>query len=192
MFTLFPSYLFSNNITAIFFSILFIVVLIVELSILKRKHKTKEDKSSMPLIILGLFIPLIIMFYTSYKGFGIFPLRTTYLGIVILILGFALRQLSIYILGKSFTPAITVSKKQKVIESGPYMYIRHPSYAGLILELLGVALSLSSWIGFLVSLLFLIPVMIYRINIEEKLLAKNLSNYKDYTKRTYRLIPFIY
>ena len=192
MLYIFPRDLFPNKAIALIFSILFIIVLLVEISILRRKRNTKEDRGSMLFILTGIFLPIAILFLTSYNYFGIFTFKTTYLGIIVLLFGFALRQLSIYILGKSFTPAITVSKKQKVIESGPYMYIRHPSYAGLILELLGVALSLSSWVGFLASLLFLIPVMIYRINIEEKLLAKNLSNYKDYMKRTYRLIPFIY
>lgn len=93
----------------------------------------------------------------------------------------------------SFTSGvIEVSKKQKVITTGPYSLVRHPMYSGAFVMLIGVPLALGSYWG-LAAVVPLIFVIILRLFDEEKFLAKNLSGYTEYQKKvTYRLIPFVW
>ncbi len=80
----------------------------------------------------------------------------------------------------------------KVIDKGPYHYIRHPMYAGGLLSVLGIGMALQSWPGMLV--IVVVPGLGWgnRIRIEERFLSAELGNdYVEYMKRTKRLIPFL-
>ena len=80
-----------------------------------------------------------------------------------------------------------------MIQNGPYKYIRHPSYTGLFLEIVGVGLFLLNWLTIIIILILLFPSLSYRISIEEKILVEAFgNNYTSYQKRTKKLIPFIY
>jgi protein-S-isoprenylcysteine O-methyltransferase Ste14 len=93
----------------------------------------------------------------------------------------------------SFTSAtIEINKKQKVISTGPYGYIRHPMYAGAFVMLFGTPLALGSFFGLFV-VLPLIFVIIVRLLAEEKFLVKNLPGYEQYRKKVpFRIIPNIW
>jgi protein-S-isoprenylcysteine O-methyltransferase Ste14 len=87
---------------------------------------------------------------------------------------------------------LVIHKDHELITSGPYQYIRHPMYSIFIIFTCSMPVALGSFIAFLVSLLFPI-LLIYRIQIEEKMLIDHLTGYKDYMERVkYRLIPKLY
>lgn len=113
-------------------------------------------------------------------------------GLVLIVAGVALRQYSIHVLGRSFTVLVATRADQRVVESGPYRWIRHPSYTGGLLSVLGVILCGTN----LVSFLGLLPVLLgyaYRIRVEEAALLDALGDpYRDYMRRTRRLVPFLY
>ena len=80
---------------------------------------------------------------------------------------------------------------QEVIQSGPYRWIRHPSYTGGLITLLGVLVCCVN-LASLPALLVALGGYAYRIRIEERALARDLGPaYKDYMRRTKRLIPFL-
>jgi len=190
--SLFPIANFPNEIFATAFSILFILIILFELRILSRNRNQKEDKNSLILILIGIFLPLIIMISLSYIGIGRINNIFSYSGLLLIILGFTLRQYSINILGEFFTPVVAKKDNQKIIQKGPYKYIRHPSYTGLFLEVIGAAISFANWISIISVLILFIPAILYRINIEENFLSKNFKEYKNYQKKTWKLIPFIF
>jgi protein-S-isoprenylcysteine O-methyltransferase Ste14 len=114
-------------------------------------------------------------------------------GICLLFLGIALRWYSAAILGKYFTFDVAIQSGQVLIESGPYRYIRHPSYCGALLSLLGFGLALGNWAGLAAALSCMGIAYAYRIRIEEAALASSLGEiYKQYRKRTWRLVPFVF
>ena len=191
MLSLFPIENFPNKFFASIFSILFVIIILIELRILLRSKEQKDDKKSLLLILIGIFIPLIVMVILSFTNLGKINPLISYTGLLLLILGFLLRQHSIITLGKYFTPVITKIKNQKIIQEGPYKYLRHPSYTGLFLELFGAAISFSNWISILFVIVLLFPSLLYRINLEEAFLSKNFKDYKNYQKKTWKLIPFI-
>jgi len=87
---------------------------------------------------------------------------------------------------------IQVEPGQRVISTGPYAVVRHPMYSGSILMLLSTPLVLASFIG-LFAFALLIPIYVFRLLNEEKVLRQELPGYTEYCQRTrYRLIPFVW
>ena len=184
---------FPNNAIAIIFNILFILFFIIEIKQNKPQNGKTKDKGSFFIVMLGIFIPLVYSFLLAYSNVGHVFTNTSYLGLILMIAGFSLRQWSIKSLGRFFTPVVSVHKDHKLIESGPYKYMRHPSYTGLFLELLGVALALSNLFAVITVMVFFLPAITYRIAIEESLLEEHFGkHYESYKQRTKRLIPFVY
>src|ERR1700730_14979496 len=90
----------------------------------------------------------------------------------------------------TFTSAtIELAPDQKVVSTGPYALVRHPMYAGALVMLLGIPISLCSWWGVLV-IAVIMPALIWRLFDEEKFLTRNLPGYREYQNKVrYRLIP---
>jgi protein-S-isoprenylcysteine O-methyltransferase Ste14 len=116
-----------------------------------------------------------------------------FVGICLMLLGVALRWYSVAVLGKYFTFDVAIHSGQVLVEAGPYRYIRHPSYSGALLSLLGFGLSLGNWAGLVASLSCLGFAYAYRISIEEAALTTALGDtYRQYVERTWRLVPFVF
>src|SRR5882757_1522773 len=110
-------------------------------------------------------------------------------GIVVWVSGMLFRWYSIYILGRFFTYDVAVSSEQYVVESGPYRWLRHPSYLGALLAEIGLGMTLTNWIAILLPVVCLAAAYTYRIKVEEHALAESLgSPYREYMQRTWRLI----
>jgi hypothetical protein len=87
---------------------------------------------------------------------------------------------------------IQIAEGQTVISTGPYALVRHPMYAAALVMLVGIPLALGSWWG-LFTLLLIVPVLIWRLLDEERLLRQNLRGYPEYQARVkYRLLPLIW
>jgi protein-S-isoprenylcysteine O-methyltransferase Ste14 len=84
---------------------------------------------------------------------------------------------------------IQTDREQHVITDGPYRIVRHPSYAGLLIGILGTSLALSS-IWSLVPAVVVMSVTVLRTALEDGTLHKELPGYRDYAQKTrYRLVP---
>ena len=87
---------------------------------------------------------------------------------------------------------IDVAAEQRVIDTGPYAFVRHPMYAGAVLLLIGTPLALGFAWG-LVTLVIIIPALTWRMMDEEAFLSKALPGYSSYCARVrWRLIPGIF
>jgi|ADKI01.1.fsa_nt_gi Putative protein-S-isoprenylcysteine methyltransferase len=179
--------------TYVWFFLEFIQLFIIP-SVRRRKAIKKERKSTIILILgiaLNVFFIEFLAFYTYYSGIGYLG-NTLYIGLGLVILGIIIRQYSIYILGKYFSPHVEIQKEHKLIEKGLYKYIRHPSYLGSIISLTGLSIAFESLLSLIFSLILSSIFYGYRINVEEKELIKIFGNgYLNYIKRTKKLIPFL-
>jgi protein-S-isoprenylcysteine O-methyltransferase len=118
---------------------------------------------------------------------------TSCLGLGAMLGGLFLRWWSIIYLGRFFTVNLAVSAGHRVIDSGPYRLIRHPSYAGLLLVIAGVALCFGNLVSILVLLIPCVALLLKRMRVEEAALAEGLGeSYRAYMKRTKRLVPCVY
>jgi protein-S-isoprenylcysteine O-methyltransferase Ste14 len=86
--------------------------------------------------------------------------------------------------------AAQVLDQQHVVASGLYRYLRHPIYTGDLLLLIGLELSLNSWL--VLALLPLIPVVVWRAVQEERMLVQRLPGYAAYCADTWRFVPLVW
>ena len=127
----------------------------------------------------------------SFKLF-ILPGDAFFAGIIILLLGVGIRQWAVAVLGKYFSHVVGIQKDQKVIDIGPYHYVRHPSYTGILLIQIGIALMFQSWAAVLVAVISFSLAYGHRIRKEEKFLVEELGDdYRKYMTKTKRIIPFL-
>lgn len=111
-------------------------------------------------------------------------------GVVLMWAGLGLRVWAIVVLGEAFRTTVEVDQGQRVIDTGPYRMIRHPSYAGVMLIAVGYGIAAASWPALVLSVLGPFVVLTRRILVEERALVATLgSAYSAYEKRTKRIIP---
>ena len=144
------------------------------------------------MIIVAWVLVLLVSAALGEKGVLLLPAWFTYVGDAILLGGVALRQWAIAVLGRFFSGVIGVQQGQKVVDAGPFHLIRHPSYAGVLLILIGIATAMLSMVAVAAAFLLFWLGYGYRMLIEEKVLASELGDsYIDYIKRTKRIIPYL-
>jgi protein-S-isoprenylcysteine O-methyltransferase Ste14 len=110
-------------------------------------------------------------------------------GIAVTVTGIALRQWAIRTLGQYFVGHVLVQPGQAVVSSGPYRWVRHPSYTGLWLEMIGVGLSTGNAASTATCTLMPLIGITARINGEERELTASLPGYREYIQDKPRLVP---
>jgi protein-S-isoprenylcysteine O-methyltransferase Ste14 len=134
------------------------------------------------------------MLITGSLGAGIavaasMPARSAPEGVVVMALGVVVRVWAVVALGGAFRTTVEVDADQPVVTAGPYRWIRHPAYVGLLLVVAGFGLT-RSWLAFAVGVLLPLPAIVWRIRVEETELVRVLGDrYRRYQARTARLIP---
>ncbi len=151
-----------------------------------------EDIWSTVLIIVGSVGCFVIVIYLSVNEISLLSPWFTYLGLAIFLSGMLFRFWAILVLGRYFSPIVGLYDDHAVIISGPYRFVRHPSYTGALLMLFGYAIILRSWIGAIIMLAVMMPVYLYRIKIEERALSRRFPRvYSRYAKDKKKIIPWI-
>jgi protein-S-isoprenylcysteine O-methyltransferase Ste14 len=111
-------------------------------------------------------------------------------GLVVLAAGVALRTWAIVTLGRLFKFVVVIQDGHRVVTSGPYRLLRHPSYTGGLAALLGAGIALDSWLSILALVFIPLLAVLVRIHLEEAELATALGpEYTRYASRTHRLVP---
>lgn len=146
-------------------------------------------------IVLGM-IPAFYFPPLEYLYFDAMLPRTRamqILGLFIIVLGSILFVWARRVLGKFYSGHLSVVEGQPLIQHGPYRFIRHPAYAGYILIALGLSIGYASISGLLTILCLLIPTVIYRIHVEDAVLAEHFGNrFKRYAQSTKSLLPYVW
>jgi protein-S-isoprenylcysteine O-methyltransferase Ste14 len=108
-------------------------------------------------------------------------------------LGLLLRWWCFAVLGRYFTVVVRTAPDQAVVDRGPYRVLRHPSYTGLLLAVLGCGLMLGNWAGALASFAVVLAALVNRIHTEERALVTTLGEaYEAYAEPRARLVPFLW
>jgi protein-S-isoprenylcysteine O-methyltransferase Ste14 len=113
-------------------------------------------------------------------------------GVTVTGTGIALRQWAITTLGPYFLGHVLVQSGQNVVSSGPYRWLRHPSYTGMWLEMAGVGLACGNVASMAACALVPLIGITARIAGEERELAASLPGYRDYAHGKPRLVPFVW
>ncbi len=143
-----------------------------------------RDRGSRGLIFFSVSVAIVISFSFSYSGIAQLPDWLFYPGVSLMLLGIVIRQWAIAVLGRFFSLTVRVAEDHKVVEKGPYQFVRHPSYTGALVTFVGLGLAVQSWAALLCLLLMSGLVYGYRIWVEERTLGAELgSDYLSYMKR---------
>lgn len=114
-----------------------------------------------------------------------------FLGMGLSLLGVACRLWAIRTLGGFYSHRVRTVTEHRIVASGPYHLIRHPAYAGMIVANVGVSLYFLNGVTLCLFLFALIPAIVLRIVIEERMLF-GIDGYADYAKNRKRLLPGIW
>jgi protein-S-isoprenylcysteine O-methyltransferase len=166
---------------------------------LTRRSQTQAVSLDRRSLIL-LWTIIVVSLWLGIQMVWLFPgatvpyLRGFYLfGFLLFLGGLILRWYSIGFLGRYFTVDVSISAEHKLIDSGPYRHIRHPTYTGALLTFLGLGFCFGNWLSILFLTVPIVAAFLWRIRIEESALTDALGeDYRAYTGRTKRLIPFVY
>jgi protein-S-isoprenylcysteine O-methyltransferase len=154
-----------------------------------------EDRSQR---ILWITILVCLLFALIFKKLTLIPIQIDYfprqiIGLFIFAAGLALRYVAVLKLGRLFTTNVSIHNEHRLIVDGPYRWIRHPAYTGLIMAMVGAGLAMGDYIGILILVAPTIGVFNYRIAIEEKLLINKFGQaYLEYSHQTKKLLPWIF
>ena len=144
-------------------------------------------------VTISLFSPLIMFIIprANISNHSLFALL--FIGLLTLLSGMFVRYWAICTLGNSFRTTVEIETEQKIIETGPYKFIRHPAYTGIILFCIGYGLLSQNWLSLLISLLLPASALLYRIHIEEQAFVDIIGDeYRKYQLKTKKLIPWVW
>jgi protein-S-isoprenylcysteine O-methyltransferase len=159
-----------------------------------REKGVSKDANSLRIlwIVIGLCIWLSIRAQSLWPQ-AMLPPWSTPIGVALFAAGMVLRWYSIIHLGRFFTVNVAIAADHQLIETGPYRFVRHPSYTGALLAFIGFAMVLRNWASVLIISVPIALAFLYRINIEERALVQALGErYRAYIKHTKRLLPLVY
>ena len=160
------------------------------------KSADSKDGGSIKVLLGGMWIALMLGFALSFVKVGSFPLSAQLpvfvVGVALMILGSTLRRWCFRTLGEYFTGDVKARADQPVIRTGPYHFVRHPSYTAGIMMFTGIGLALGSWFSFLLISIASIATYWYRVTIEERALLGTIGEpYASFMKERKRFIPYI-
>ena len=143
-----------------------------------------------PLVLAAMLLaprPLEPLMTERYLPEGpLFPL----LGAIMVAVGLGFAIWARRHLGGNWSGAVTLKEHHALIQTGPYRYVRHPIYTGLLLAFVGSAVAIGEWRGILSVALALLAFLL-KIRVEEAGMRKTFAEYERYQRTTAALIPFV-
>jgi protein-S-isoprenylcysteine O-methyltransferase Ste14 len=161
---------------------------------LQGKGSGARDRATRALIAITLGAAIALAAVTASRA-TVPRIADTYRagGLIVIWLGLAIRVWAIAALGRAFRTTVEVDPGQAVVSTGPYRWVRHPSYSGLLLIVTGFGLAGGNWFVMAICAVLPLPALLWRIHVEEAELVGVLGDrYRAYQAHTKRLIPGIW
>jgi protein-S-isoprenylcysteine O-methyltransferase Ste14 len=161
-----------------------------------RPGAERHDRGSVLAVAAGIGGGIAVLAISRSSG-GWVPIRPRaaafWIGEALCVAGIGVRGWAIWTLGALFTPIVRTIPDQPVVVSGPYRFVRHPSYTGLLLFLAGVGFVLGDWVGLAAVVLGSTAGLLYRIRVEEAALIAAIGEpYRAFAASRRRLVPGVW
>ncbi len=181
------------------FALCFLAWFIFELWTNTRTHapgSVKRDRLSRYVVVSVNVLSFTLAFWaTLLHRFDLTVARAYvfYLGLALMVAGVFFRGYAIHQLGRYFLPEVVIQPGQRIMDRGLYRVLRHPSYTGSFITFVGYGLALTNALSLLIVLALPALGYTFRIRVEEAALCEAFGDeYRDYMRRTKRLIPFVF
>lgn len=164
---------------------------------LGNEMRTDRGNSLLTVILLWSSISIGWLAYGATPRYLFFP-GPAYMyvlaGAAIILTGIAVRRWSMAALGNMFTHLLSIQRNHRVVTEGPYKIVRHPSYLGGFLAVIGFGVAMGNLAGLLPCIIMPMIAYYIRIRKEEKMLSERLGQaYKKYSLSVrYRIIPHVW
>lgn len=175
------------------FVLLYILWLLVELRVSRRdvdlEGKRPSDSATCQLYGLGQALTFLSALW--FPSLWQEPNFAHIAGILLFLFGVGYRLWAIRTLGRFYSHRVQTVAGQRIVTSGPYRFSRHPAYAGMIIANAGISLFFPNTITLCAFLLVLVPAILWRIRIEEKILF-GIEGYAEFARKRKRLFPALW
>ena len=192
---------FDQPVARIVFDVVLVVFAVGEVAIrvstIRNRAKGTIEWGSLFVVIGGLGLGIVgaifVALQLTWAAIPVGRVTLFVVGIVLMVLGIALRAWSVIVLGRNFTVFVQVREEQPVVDTGPYRLLRHPSYTGLLVVCLGIGLALGNWLALVVVLVLPTVAILVRIRVEERALLAGIGEpYRRFAATRKRLIPWVW
>ena len=113
------------------------------------------------------------------------------LGVVLLAAGLGFSVWARRHLGRNWSAQVVVKEGHSLVRTGPYRYVRHPIYTGILLAFLGTVVTIGEWRGVLALLCALVSFAV-KSRLEEARMRETFPEYREYERETAALVPGVY
>lgn len=166
-----------------------------ELNLKQSIEGRRTDRYSILFILAaGLLSQIMSVLEWGYWDAGVsgeYNTLMTWCGILLMAFGMTLRIWAIRHLNKYFTATVRIAEDHRLVKTGPYAIVRHPSYLGAYFAIVGSAVFLNTIVGTIAAATLMAIAYKYRIDAEEKVLINEFGEeYSDYIRSTPAVIPF--
>lgn len=149
-----------------------------------------QDRGSLWLILATIWGSIGGAYASRFLGWGTATSVVQELGLGLMLVGIALREWAILMLGRYFSVVVVVQENHRLITRGPYRWLRHPAYSGSILTVIGFSLTLGTWLAAVLAGTMSLLACSYRARLEEQALSGVFGDaYRDYMRHTRRFFP---
>ena len=172
--------------------VLYILWLLIEMRVAVgevAKDHTNLDRGTLELYAFGRAATVITAFLVPADPPNI---RMLAFGFVLFVFSVGLRLLAIHTLGRYYSHRVRIVGEHRIIDSGPYRFVRHPSYTGMFFAHVGFALVFFNWLTACVVVGVLLPGIVLRIRVEERVLLSSIPEYARYSGSRKRLVPLVW
>ena len=189
----------SELIIKIVYMVLYVIAAAGRAPIAQKVKKMKaiisvKQKREYVLLFFGsimMVLPLFYVFSDLLDSYNMgLPMFVRIIGGIAFAFAVYLHNWSHNALDVNWSPTLQIKKNQKLITKGPYKYVRHPMYSAFFLWVLSPGVFLSNWLVGVGGIASFALLYFVRVGDEEKLMIKQFGKgYKDYMKKTNRLVP---
>ncbi|MDT4290898.1 isoprenylcysteine carboxylmethyltransferase family protein [Methylomonas sp. MO1] len=154
------------------------------------------ERRSQRVLWISILISLGLALW--FKNLALAPIKLEYLprqamAMALFAAGLYLRYTAVMQLGRFFTTNVAIQQEHRLIKEGPYRWLRHPAYTGLLIALFAAGVAMGDFVALATLLVPTIWAFSRRIEIEERmLLAEFGSVYAEFCQSTWRLLPWVY